>query len=355
VLDKIRAIREKLEELDRQMSDPQIARDQRQMRELAKERSELAPVVEAGQEYETLANDLEEAESLLHSDDEEMREFANAEKEELDEKVAAARSRLEELMLPKDENDDRNTIIEIRAGAGGEEAALFAANLLRMYTRFVERRGWKAEMLSSNPTGIGGFKEVIFAVRAQGAFSALKFEGGVHRVQRVPETEASGRIHTSTATVAVLPEADEVDIALKDEEIKIDRFCSSGPGGQGVNTTYSAVRLTHLPTGLVVSCQDERSQIKNLAKAKAVLRARLLEKESEERQAEARHDRGIQVGSGQRNERIRTYNYPQSRVTDHRIGFTSHRLNEILDGDIEELITALTVADRAQRLTATHK
>lgn len=355
MLEKINEIREKLAKIDQDLSNPEVLRDSNKIQELGKNRAELAPIVDAAVEYESVLSDLEDADILLEAEDEETREFARAEKDELEKQAEEIRSRMEELLLPKDVNDDRNIIIEIRAGAGGEEAALFSANLFRMYCRYAEREGWKVELLTTHPTGIGGLKEVIFSIKAKGAFSRLKYEGGVHRVQRVPETEASGRIHTSTATVAVLPEAEDVDIELKDEEVRIDRFCSSGPGGQGVNTTYSAVRLTHIPSGLVVSCQDERSQIKNLAKAKRVLRTRLLERQMAEQQAEARQDRIVQVGSGQRNEKIRTYNYPQTRVTDHRINFTSYRLNEILDGDLEELITALNVANRAQILARMQK
>lgn len=356
MLDRVREIRVRLEEIDRDMSNPEVLRDLNRLQSLGKERSDLAPIVEAANRLEQLQGDLAEAEALLKSEDAETREYALSEKEQLDKSVADAHATLEDLLLPKDAVDDRNTIIEIRAGTGGEEAALFASDLLRMYMRFVERKGWKAEMISSNETGIGGFKEVIFAVRAKGAYSCLKYEGGVHRVQRVPATEASGRIHTSTATVAVLPEAEEVDVELKDEDLRIDRFCSSGPGGQSVNTTYSAVRLTHIPTGLVVSCQDERSQIKNLAKAKLVLRSRLLEMEMAAQSEQERRERGVQVRTGQRNEKIRTYNFPQSRLTDHRIGFTSYRLPETMDGDIEELIEALNLADRTERLaTGTKK
>ncbi len=355
VLERVRKIRERLAEIDQEMSNPDVFRDNNRIQSLGKERSELAPIVVAADQLDQLLGDLAEAESLLKSEDEETREYAESEKAILQAQVTEAQAHLEDLLLPKEAVDDRNSIIEIRAGTGGEEAALFASDLLRMYMRYVERHGWKAEMLSSNPTGIGGFKEVIFAIRAKGAYSFLKFEGGVHRVQRVPATEASGRIHTSTATVAVLPEAEEVDVNLKEDDLRIDRFCSSGPGGQSVNTTYSAVRLTHIPTGLVVSCQDERSQIKNLAKAKMVLRSRLLEAEMQAQREQERRDRGLQVRTGQRNEKIRTYNFPQSRLTDHRIGFTSYRLPEIMDGDLDELITALNVADRAERLATGKK
>ena len=354
MFEQIRKVRERLEALDREMSDPEVLKNPSRIRDLAKERAEVAPIVQTADEYDKLERDLEEAEILLKSEDSDTREFALSEKQQLDKDIAEVKQRLEELMLPKDEADERNAIIEIRAGAGGEEATLFGGDLLRMYARYVERKGWKYEVLSSNPTGIGGMKEVIVAIRARGAYSHLKFEGGVHRVQRVPETEASGRIHTSTATVAVLPEAEDVDAALREDEIRVDRFCSSGPGGQGVNTTYSAVRLTHLPTGLVVSCQDERSQIKNLARAKTVLRSRLLELERGKQHEEERRDRGLQVRTGQRNEKIRTYNFPQTRVTDHRINFSSYRLHEILDGDLDEIITQLTMAERAKVLAGLH-
>jgi peptide chain release factor 1 len=256
------------------------------------------------------------------------------------------------MLLPRDPHDDKNVIVEIRGGAGGDEAGLFAAVLFRMYTRFAERQGWKTEVLESSPTEVGGFREVIFAITGDGAYSRMKYESGVHRVQRVPTTEASGRIHTSTATVAVLPEAEEVDVEIDPNDLRIDTFCSSGPGGQSVNTTYSAVRITHLPTGLVVSCQDEKSQIKNRARAMRVLRARLLDQAQQQQRQEVADARRSQVGSGDRSERIRTYNYPQNRVSDHRIGFTTHRLEAILDGDLEEIIDNLVLADQTAKLAA---
>jgi peptide chain release factor 1 len=293
---------------------------------------------------------LEEARELLEQDDEEMRQLAKEEVQRLSDMLPGLEQDLKVLLLPRDPNDHKNVIIEIRAGAGGDEAALFAADLFRMYTRYTERQGWRYEIMEMNETGIGGYKEVVFLVKGEGAYSKLKFESGVHRVQRIPVTEASGRIHTSTATVAVLPEAEDVDVQIRPEDLKIDTYRASGAGGQYVNMTDSAVRITHIPTGLVVTCQDERSQLKNRAKAMQLLRARLYDQELQKQQAQMAAERKGQVGTGDRSERIRTYNYPQNRLTDHRIGFTLYKLDQVLDGDLYELIEALRVADQAEKL-----
>jgi peptide chain release factor 1 len=283
--------------------------------------------------------------------DDEMRELVKAEIEELTASKEVLEERIKILLLPKDPNDEKNVIVEIRGAAGGEEAALFAANLYRMYTRYAERQGWKVELLEANATGLGGFKEVVFSIQGRGAYSRLKYESGAHRVQRVPETESGGRIHTSTATVAVLPEAEEVEIEIHDKDLRIDTFCSSGPGGQSVNTTQSAVRITHIPTGIVVSCQDEKSQNSNKEKAMRVLRARLYDLKQQEENAKLADARRSAVGTGDRSERIRTYNYPQSRVTDHRIGLTLHKLDLILDGDLQEVIDSLILHEQTKLLS----
>ncbi len=320
----------------------------------AKAAAELSEVVEKFGDYKGVLQRLSEARHILAEDaDREMRELAQAEVDAL----VAQQGRLEEelraLLLPRDPNDDRNVFVEIRAGAGGDEAALFAADLARMYTKYAERQKWKVEVMDSHPTGVGGFKEIIFFIQGKGAWSRLKFERGVHRVQRVPATEASGRTHTSTVTVAVLPEAEDVDIKVEEKDLRVDVYRSSGPGGQGVNTTDSAVRITHIPTGLVVTCQDERSQIKNRAKAMRVLKARLLERAQEEQAAAIAADRRSQVGTGERSERIRTYNFPQGRVSDHRIGLTLHKLPAVIEGDLDEVIDALTAWDQGRKLAET--
>jgi peptide chain release factor 1 len=351
VLERLESIRERYEELNRLLSDPDVIGDSNKLRKYSKEQSDLEPKYQAYIEYKEVTEQLRDAKAMLEEEtDEEMLSMVKAEVDELSRRKEELEERIRILLLPKDPNDEKNVIVEIRGAAGGEEAALFAADLYRMYTRYAERQGWKAEILEANTTGLGGFKEVVFSVQGQGAYSKLKYESGAHRVQRVPTTESGGRIHTSTATVAVLPEAEEVEIEVQDKDLRIDTFCSSGPGGQSVNTTKSAVRITHLPTGIVVSCQDEKSQIKNKEKAMRVLRARLLDQKQREEQAKMADARKTQVGTGDRSERIRTYNFPQSRVTDHRIGLTLHKLDMVLDGELDEIIHALTLEEQAELL-----
>jgi peptide chain release factor 1 len=353
LLERLNAIEQRSAEVLLQMSDPAVVGDQARFQRLAKAHAELEPVVEAYQQYRKLLRGVEEARALLaDSAENDVRELAEAELEEL----AIKREKLEEeltlLLLPRDPADEKDIILEVRAGAGGDEAALFAAELVRMYSRYAELQRWKTEMLSLSQTGVGGVKEAILSIEGRGAYSRLKYESGVHRVQRVPVTESSGRIHTSTVTVAVLPEAEDVEIQIDPKDLRIDVFRSTGPGGQSVNTTDSAVRITHLPTGMVVSCQDEKSQHKNRAKGMKVLRARLLEAATAQQAAEISQTRRQQVGTGDRSERIRTYNFPQGRVTDHRIGLTLHSLPRILEGELEELIGALAASDQAERLKA---
>ena len=351
MFEKLRQIEVRSHELARLLADPAVISQPSEYTRLRKEHAEISTIVGRFEEYRTVLNRLAEARHILAAEgDRELHELAQLEADELTTRQGALEGELRQLLLPKDPYDDKNVFIEMRAGAGGDEAGLFAADLARMYTKYAERRKWKVEVMDSSPTGVGGFKEIVFFVQGRGAWSRLKFERGVHRVQRVPATESSGRIHTSTVTVAILPEAEDVDIKVEDKDVRVDVYRASGPGGQGVNTTDSAVRLTHIPTGLVVTCQDERSQIKNRAKAMRVLKARLLERAQEEQAAAIAADRKSQVGTGERSERIRTYNFPQSRVTDHRIGLTLHRLPGILEGDLDELIDALTAADRAERL-----
>jgi peptide chain release factor 1 len=350
-LDKLRQIEERSDEIDRALADPSIYGKSGELAKLRKEQSELQETVERFREYREVLKRIGEARHILsEGGDRELAELAQAEIDELTGRQTTLEEDLKRLLLPRDPNDDKNVFVEIRAGAGGDEAALFAADLSRMYTKYVEGKRWKLEVMDSSPTGQGGLKEVILFVHGRGAWSRLKFERGVHRVQRVPVTESAGRIHTSTVTVAVLPEAEDVDVRVEEKDIRVDVYRSSGPGGQGVNTTDSAVRLTHIPTGLVVTCQDERSQIKNRAKAMRVLKARLLERAQEEQQAATAADRKSQVGTGERSERIRTYNFPQTRVTDHRIGLTLHRLPAVLEGDLDEIIDALAAAEQAERL-----
>jgi peptide chain release factor 1 len=349
----INKARERYEELGRLLSDEKVVTDRNLLLKYAKERSGLENLVKAAKEYEEVGRDLKEAQEILNSSsDKELLELARTELETLTERREKLEHEIKAMLLPKDPSDERNTIVEIRAGTGGEEAALFAADLCRMYSKYAERQGWKVETLGSNPTGVGGFKEVIFLVEGKGAYSKLKYESGVHRVQRVPVTESSGRIHTSAVTVAILPEADEVDVDINPEDLRVDVFRSSGPGGQSVNTTDSAVRVTHVPTGIVVQCQDEKSQHKNRAKALKVLRSRLLDKVRQEQDDERANNRRQQVGTGDRSEKIRTYNFPQTRVTDHRIGLTLHRLDQILDGDLEEIVESLASHDTELRLKA---
>jgi peptide chain release factor 1 len=351
MFDKLRQLEERYAELSRRLSDPQVIGQTAEYAKTAKAAAELSDVVHKFGEYKELLQRLSEAKHILAEDDDrEMREMAQAEVDTLSARQTALEDELRTLLLPRDPNDDRNVFVEIRAGAGGDEAALFAADLARMYTKYAERQKWKVEVMDSHVTGVGGYKEIILFIQGKGAWSRLKFERGVHRVQRVPATESSGRIHTSTVTVAVLPEAEDVDVKVDERDIRVDVYRSSGPGGQGVNTTDSAVRITHIPTGLVVTCQDERSQIKNRAKAMRVLKARLLERAQEEQAAAIAADRRSQVGTGERSERIRTYNFPQTRVSDHRIGLTLHKLPAMIEGDLDELIDALTAWDQGQRL-----
>lgn len=353
MLEKLYEIERKYDEYTELLSDPDVISNQSEWQKYAKAQAGMTDIVAVFREYQEVAHELEETENLLKEKlDAEMQEMAELERDSLKDRAQALKEKLEVLLLPKDPNDEKNVIVEIRAGAGGEEAALFAGDLFKMYSRYAEGQGWRTELLSASYTDIGGFKEIIFLVEGNGAYSKLKFESGVHRVQRIPATESGGRIHTSTATVAVLPEAEEVDVDINPNDLRIDIFCSSGPGGQSVNTTQSAVRITHLPTGLVVSCQDEKSQLKNKEKALRVLRARLLEKAQEEAMGEMATERRSQVGTGDRSERIRTYNFPQGRVTDHRIGLTLHRLETILTGDLEEIVQALITSDQAERLKA---
>jgi peptide chain release factor 1 len=348
--DRLNEMERRFGEIERQLADPALASRPDELRALGKEHSDLRPTVDAWRRYKQAADDLEQAKEMLSGS-------SGAERDYLEEEIATqseARDRLAEeiaaALVPKDPNDDKDVIVEIRAGAGGDEAGLFAADLYRMYSRYAEQKRWKTEVLSSNETGVNGFKEITFAVKGKGAYSRLKHEAGVHRVQRVPVTESSGRIHTSAVGVMVLPEAEEVDVEIDPNDLKIDVYRSSGPGGQSVNTTDSAVRIKHIPTGVEVACQDEKSQLQNKAKAMRILRARLLQAKQEEQQRAAAEERKSQVRTADRSERIRTYNFPDNRVTDHRIGYTSHRLGEILEGDLDDLIDALQRSDREESL-----
>ncbi len=353
LVDKLSQIEERYEQLGRLLADPEVVADHNRVREYAQERANIAELVETYRQSRSASKELVETRSMLdHELDDEMRALVNQEIKRLETRENELRQKLRLLVLPKDPNDDRNVIMEIRAGTGGEEAALFAADLYRMYARYAEAQGWKTELLSSNVTGIGGFKEVILEVRGKGAYSRLKHESGVHRVQRVPATEASGRIHTSTATVAVLPEVDEIEVEIKPEDLRIEVFRSSGHGGQSVNTTDSAVRITHLPAGLTVSCQDERSQLQNKMRALSILRARLYDMEQRKLTEKVDAARRSQVGTGERSEKVRTYNFPQNRVTDHRISFSSHRLEAVLAGDLDQFIEQLITAEQTEKLRA---
>ena len=350
MFDKLDFILEKYEELSLKVSDPDVINNQKLWQKHIKEMGEMEPIVNKYREYKKAKEAVAEAKEMLDSGDEELRELAKMEIAEYEEQLPQLEEQLKILLLPKDPNDDKNVILEVRAGTGGEEAALFAQDLLRMYLRYAERRGWKAEIMDANDTGIGGIKEASVLIKGKGAYSRLKYESGTHRVQRVPETESSGRIHTSAATVAVLPEVDDVEVEINPNDVRVDVYRSSGNGGQCVNTTDSAVRLTHIPTGLVVTCQDEKSQIKNKDKAFKVLRSRLYDMKLQEQNDEISAERRSQVGSGDRSERIRTYNFPQGRITDHRIGMTIYKWDSFLDGDIDEIIDGLITSDQAEKM-----
>ncbi|GAB4581269.1 MAG: peptide chain release factor 1 [Anaerolineales bacterium] len=350
MLDKIKIIESRLHEIDEELASP--GNDYERIAQLGRERAEIEPVVAKGRAYQQALENLAQARELVNGDDPEMAELAALEIQELEPAIADLEKEIKSMLLPKDPRDERNVIVEIRAGAGGDEAGIFAADLYRMYTRYAERQRWKVELMDANETGVGGFKEVIFMIKGHGAFSRLKYESGVHRVQRVPVTESQGRIHTSTATVAVLAEVDEVEVNIPESDLRIDVFKSAGAGGQNVQKNATAIRITHLPTGIVVACQDERSQTQNRLRAMSILRARLYEMEEEKRRAEIEAERRSQVGSGDRSEKIRTYNYPQSRVTDHRINLSSYNLPAVMDGEIDLFIDELATRDEAERLAA---
>jgi peptide chain release factor 1 len=350
MFDKLTATERQYEELLQRLGSAEMQSEPAEYRKHSKLLSEIEPLVERFREYKTVTRDIAQTEELAAAGDTDMRELAQQELKSLVARRETLVGELKTLLVPKDPNDEKNVMLEIRAGTGGDEAALFAGQLFRMYSKFAERQGWRLEVISSSDTGVGGLKEVIATIEGRGVYSRLKYESGGHRVQRVPATEASGRIHTSTATVAVLPEAEEVDIQINDKDLRVDTFCSSGPGGQSVNTTYSAVRITHIPTGVVVSQQDEKSQVKNRSKAMKVLRSRLYEMELRKQQEAIAKDRKSQVGTGERSEKIRTYNFPQSRITDHRVNFTTHRLAEVLNGDLTELLDNVVTHYQSEKL-----
>lgn len=354
MFDKLQGIEDKLEKINSSLCDPEVVSNQEEYKKLMREAKTLTPIVEKFREYKKANSDLTEAKEMLadSSLDKDFRDMASEEATKAQKKTEELKEELKVLLLPKDPNDYKNVIVEIRGGAGGEEAALFAGSLFRMYSMYAERKGWKTEIMNENPTELGGYKEISFMIEGEGAYSRLKFESGVHRVQRVPETESQGRVHTSTVTVAVLPEAEEVEFTLDPADLQIDVFRSSGAGGQKVNKTSSAIRVTYLPTGMVVECQDERSQYKNKDKALKVLRSRLLEEKTAKQNAEIAGERRSQVGTGDRSERIRTYNFPQGRVSDHRIGLTLYKIEAIMNGDLDEIIDALVTADTAEKLKA---
>ncbi|ADI00655.1 peptide chain release factor 1 [Salisediminibacterium selenitireducens] len=351
MFDRLESVENRYEQLNELLMDPAVMNDTDKLRDYSKEQSGLQETVEAYRQYKDIKSQVEDTKEMLrdHLDDE-MREMAKMELDELETELGELEEKLRVLLIPKDPNDDKNVIVEVRGAAGGDEAALFAGDLYRMYHRYAESQGWKTDVIEASETGIGGYKEIVFTINGTGAYSKMKFENGAHRVQRVPATESGGRIHTSTATVAVLPEAEDVEVDISEKDIRVDRFASSGPGGQSVNTTMSAVRLTHEPTGIVVSCQDEKSQIKNKEKAMKVLRARIYDKYQREAQAEYDENRKSAVGTGDRSERIRTYNFPQSRVTDHRIGLTIQKLDQILEGKLDEIIEALIVEEQSRMM-----
>lgn len=349
MLDRLQALADRYEKLSELLCDPDVAGDAKKLREYSKEQSDLQETYEAYTEYKSVAEQYDAARAMQNEKlDDEMKELVKLELEELTERKSELEERIKVLMMPKDPNDDKNVIVEIRGAAGGDEAALFAADLYRMYTKFADTQGWRVEVLDSSTNDLGGFKEIIFMINGRGAFSKMKFESGAHRVQRIPTTESGGRIHTSTSTVAVMPEMEEFDIEINDSDIRVDTFCSSGAGGQSVNTTKSAVRVTHVPTGIVATCQDGKSQNSNKEKALQVLRARIYDKMQQEEMEKYGAERKSKVGTGDRSERIRTYNFPQSRVTDHRIGMTLHRLDAVLGGDMDEIVSALTIAAQTE-------
>lgn len=351
MLDRLQALADRYEKLSELLCDPDVVNDSKRLRDYSKEQSDLQDAYQAYTEYKSVAEQYEAAKLMLGEKlDDEMRELVKMELDELAERKTELEASIQVLMLPKDPNDDKNVIVEIRGAAGGDEAALFAGDLYRMYSRFADGQGWRTEVLDTSMSDLGGFKEIVFMISGKGAYSKLKYESGAHRVQRIPTTESGGRIHTSTSTVAVMPEAEEIEVDIHENDLRIDTFCSSGPGGQSVNTTKSAVRITHLPTGLVVSCQDGKSQNSNKDKAMQVLRARLYDKLKQEEDAKYAGERKSKVGTGDRSERIRTYNFPQSRITDHRIGLTLHKLDQVLNGDLEEIISALTLEAQSELL-----